>query len=150
MRALGVDLGTRRVGVAVSTGTIATPYEVVERSGDRRADHARLGAIAAEFGASLIVVGLPLSMDGTVGRAARKAKIEADQLAGNVDVPVELWDERLSTVTAHRMLGEQDLDERARRQVVDKVAASVILQSWLDAHPDVVDADPSRTDEEHV
>lgn len=149
MRALGVDLGTRRIGVAVSAGMVATPYEVVERSGDRRADHARLADLATDVGAALVVVGLPLSMDGTIGRAARKAQIEAEQLAGSFDVPVETWDERLSTVSAHRALGDAGLDERRRRQIVDKVAAAVILQSWLDAHPDTV-SEPSTTDQERV
>lgn len=151
MRAIGVDLGTRRVGVAVSSGTLATPYEVLERAstadGGRRADHVRLAELVAETGAELVVVGLPLSMDGTEGRAARKALIEVDQLAETLDVPVEVWDERLSTVTAHRVLAEGNLDERARRKVVDKVAAAVILQAWIDAHPQPVAA-TSRVDEE--
>lgn len=153
MRAIGVDLGTRRVGVAVSSGTLATPYEVLERASDaaggRRADHARLAEIVDEVQAGLVVVGLPLSMDGSEGRAARKARIEVEQLAANVGVPVEVWDERLSTVSAHRVLAEGNLDERARRKVVDKVAAAVILQAWLDAHPDWATT-PITPDEEHV
>lgn len=137
MRAIGVDLGTRRIGVAVSSGSLATPYEVVERAGaaagGRHTDHARIADLVAETGAEVVVVGLPLSMDGTEGRSARRARTEAEQLRGNVDVPVELWDERLTTVSAHRALAEADVDSRARRAVVDKVAAAVILQAWLDA-----------------
>jgi putative Holliday junction resolvase len=133
MRAIGVDLGTKRIGVALSSGSLATPYEVVERSGDRRRDHARIGALAVEADAEVIVVGLPLSMDGSVGPAAQRAIEEAGELADAVDVAVETWDERLSTVSAERALVEQDLDARARRRVVDKVAAAIILQSWLDA-----------------
>ena len=133
MRAIGVDLGTKRIGVALSSGSLATPYEVVERCGDRRRDHARIGALAAEADAEVIVVGLPLSMDGSLGPAARRALDEADELAEVVDVAVETWDERLSPVSAERALVEQDLDARARRRVVDKVAAAIILQSWLDA-----------------
>ena len=135
MRALGVDLGTKRIGIALSSGTLATPYEVVVRSGDRRRDHARIRALAEEADAEVIVVGLPLSLDGSVGPAAQRALDEAGEIAEAVEVAVETWDERLSTVSAERSLVEQDLDARARRRIVDKVAAAVILQSWLDARP---------------
>lgn len=138
MRAIGVDLGSKRVGVAVSAGTLATPYEVVARSGDRKRDHARIAELVEEAGAELVVVGLPLSMDGTVGAAAQRALDEVEQLADQLDVPVETWDERLSTVTAERSLIEQNLRAPARRRVVDKVAAAVILQSWLDANEERV------------
>ncbi len=134
MRAIGVDLGTKRVGVAVSSGTLATPYEVVPRSGDRSRDHRRIGELVAEAGAEVVVVGLPLSLDGSIGPAARRALDEVDELASALDVPVETWDERLSTVTAERSLLAQDMKAPARRRVVDKVAAAVILQSWLDAN----------------
>lgn len=133
MRALGVDLGTKRIGVALSAGSLATPYEVVARSGDRRRDHRRLAELADEAEAEIIVVGLPRSLDGSLGPAAQRALVEVDELAAVVGRPVETWDERLSTVTAERSLQEQGLDARARRKVVDKVAAAVILQSWLDA-----------------
>ena len=133
MRAIGVDLGAKRIGVALSAGTLATPYEVVARSGDRRRDHRRIAELAAEAGAGAVVVGLPLSLDGTVGPAARRVLDEVDEMAATIDLPVETWDERLSTVTAERSLMAQDLKAPARRRVVDKVAAAVILQSWLDA-----------------
>jgi putative Holliday junction resolvase len=135
VRAIGIDLGSKRIGVALSSGTLATPYEVVARSGDRRRDHQRIAELADEAGAELVVVGVPLSLDGTVGPAARRALDEVDQLAEVVGRPVETWDERLSTVTAERSLIAQDLRAPARRRVVDKVAAAVILQSWLDAAP---------------
>lgn len=136
MRALGIDLGTRRIGVAVSSGSLATPYEVVERSGDRRADHRRLAELVAETEAEAVVVGLPLSLDGTEGKAARAARREIAHLADTLGVPVTTYDERLTTVTADRQLMSQDLDAVARRRVIDKVAAAVILQGWLDAgHP---------------
>ena len=133
VRALGVDLGSKRVGVAVSSGTLATPYEVLARTGDRARDHARIGELVAEAGAEIVVVGLPLSLDGSIGPAAQRAIDEAAELAAALDVPVRTWDERLSTVTAERSLMEQNLRAPARRRVVDKVAAAVILQSWLDA-----------------
>lgn len=133
MRAIGVDLGTKRIGVALSAGTLATPLEVLARSGDRRRDHRRIAELAAEAEAEIVVVGLPLSLDGSVGPAARRALDEADELADEVGLPVETWDERLSTVTAERSLLAQDVRGPARRRVVDKVAAAVILQAWLDA-----------------
>ncbi len=137
MRAIGVDLGTKRVGVAVSSGTLATPYEVVPRSGDRARDHRRIGELVAEAGAEVVIVGLPLSLDGSIGPAARRALDEVDELTAALDVPVETWDERLSTVTAERSLLAQNLKAPARRRVVDKVAAAVILQSWLDANEEM-------------
>jgi len=133
VRALGVDLGSKRIGVALSSGSLATPFEVLPRSGDRRRDHRRLAELAEEAEAEVVVVGLPRSLDGGLGPAARRALDEVDELAAVVGRPVETWDERLSTVTAERSLQEQGLDARARRRVVDKVAAAVILQSWLDA-----------------
>ncbi len=135
MRALAVDLGSKRIGIAVSSGSIATPYEVLARSGDRTVDHRRIAEHVAELEAELVVVGLPLSMDGSLGPAATRALEEADELAAALPVPVETWDERLSTVSAERSLIDQQLDAKARRRVVDKVAAAVILQSWLDARP---------------
>ncbi|QGG95166.1 Holliday junction resolvase RuvX [Actinomarinicola tropica] len=134
-RAIGVDLGSVRIGVAVSAGTLATPYEVVARSGDRRRDHAAIGRLVEEAGAEVVVVGLPLSLDGSVGPAARAALDEVEELAATLDVPVETYDERLTTVTADRQLKEQGLDASARRRVVDKVAAAILLQAWLDSHP---------------
>ncbi len=134
MRAIGVDLGSKRVGVALSSGSLATPYEVVQRSGDKRRDHARIAELVEEAGADVVVVGLPLSQDGSVGAAAQRAIDEVEQLAAALDVPVRTWDERLSTVTAERSLMDQNMNAQARRRVVDKVAAAVILQSWLDAN----------------
>ena len=131
---LGLDLGTKRSGVAVSdrSGTIAGPLTVLERTGDEGRDHARILELVLEEEAELVVVGLPLSMDGSRGRAAVAAAAEAERLASVVGVPVETYDERLTTVSAHRTLTEAGLDGRARRKVVDKVAAAVILQGWLD------------------
>lgn len=134
MRPLGIDLGSVRIGVAVadSDGRLATPYDVVQRSGDTARDHRRIAELAAEVEADQLVVGLPLSMDGSVGKAAKAALREADQLSRATGLPVETWDERLTTVTAHRDLMELDLDAKQRRKVVDQVAAAVMLQAWLD------------------
>ena len=134
MRALGIDLGTKRIGVALanSDGTMATPYEVVSRSGDRTRDHQAIAALAEETGAVALVVGLPLSLDGSVGTAASAALVEADEMAEATGLPVELWDERLTTVSADRDLMVLHMGAKARRRVVDKVAAAVMLQPWLD------------------
>jgi putative Holliday junction resolvase len=140
MRVVGVDLGERRVGVAVSDsdGTLASPYAVIERSGDVTRDHAEIARIVTEVGASTVVVGLPLSLDGTMGPAARSARAESETLAGAVHVPVETHDERLTSVSAGRSLARSGLRSGARRAArrgsVDKVAAAIMLQSWLDGH----------------
>jgi putative Holliday junction resolvase len=135
VRALGVDLGSKRIGVAVSdsAGQLATPYEVVQRGADHAADHARLLGLAAEVEAEAVVVGLPLSLDGSIGPAAQGVLDEVDELAARTALPVVTYDERLTTVSADRSLREQSLSAPERRQVVDKVAASVLLQAWLDA-----------------
>ena len=134
MRVLALDLGSKRIGVAVSdrSGTIATPLTVLARSGDAARDHARIAALVAEEEAGRVIVGLPLSLDGSLGPAARAARAETEALAVAVPVPVEAFDERLTTVTADRALTEAGMRADARRLVVDKVAAAVILQAWLD------------------
>ena len=134
MRALGIDLGSRRIGVAVSdsAGSLAMPYEVVVRSGDRRRDHLRIAELVAEAEAELVVVGVPYSLDGSIGPAASNALDEAEELACTIPVPVETYDERFTTTTADRSLMDRNMKAAARRRVVDKVAAAVILQSWLD------------------
>lgn len=134
LRTVGIDLGTRRIGVALSNseGTLAVPYDVVVRSGDRRQDHRRIAALVAEAEATRVVVGLPLSLDGTAGPAAQAAMDETAELAGALAVPVESYDERFTTVTADRALQSAKMNASARRKVIDKVAAAVMLQAWLD------------------
>jgi putative pre-16S rRNA nuclease len=134
-RALGVDLGERRIGLALSdpSRTVASPFAVLRRSGDPAVDRRAIIDAAREQGASVIVVGLPLSLSGRAGPAAQAALAEVDALrevAG--DIEVEVHDERLTTVTAERALMEARMRREARRRVVDKVAAAVMLQSWLD------------------
>ena len=133
-RVMGIDLGSKRVGVALSdrSGTIASPFTVIQRSGSIKRDHQTIAALVLEEECERVVVGLPLSLDGSVGRAAQAALKEAEQLATVVDVPVETYDERLTTVSADRVLMEAKMRADARRRVVDKVAAAVMLQSWID------------------
>jgi len=139
MRALGLDLGSKRIGVAVSDGDglVATPIEVVHRTGDRPGEHRTLADLAAEWEVEVVVVGIPYSLDGSTGPMARTMEAEARVLEGVLGarpgVPVETYDERLTTVTADRALREQDLRAPQRRKVVDMVAAAVMLQAWLDA-----------------
>ena len=132
---LGLDLGTKRVGVAVSDprGVLATPYTVLSRATRRAADHRAVADLVRELGVERVVVGLPLSLDGGTGPAARSALEEADQLRRFLDVPVELHDERLTTVAADRFLMLMKMKAGDRRRVVDQVAAAVLLQSWLDS-----------------
>jgi putative Holliday junction resolvase len=135
LRAIGVDLGAKRIGIALSdsAGTLATPWTKVERCGDRVQDHQRIAALVAEAEAECVVVGLPYSLDGSIGPAAEGVLAEVEVLRAVLPVPVETYDERLTTVTAERVLREQGVTGRRRRQVVDQVAASVFLQAWLDA-----------------
>ena len=135
VRALGLDLGSRRIGVSVSdsAGTVATPVETLERSARTTEDHRGIADLVAEWEAEIVVVGLPLSLDGTVGPAARSVLDEAARLTEALAVPVVTHDERLTTVSAQRSLVLQGLAGPARRRVVDQVAAAVILQAWLDA-----------------
>jgi putative Holliday junction resolvase len=134
VRVLALDLGTKRIGVAVSdlTGTIASPLTVIARSKSRRHDHHRIAELVRAEEAELVVVGLPISLSGDEGPAARAARSEVRSIATLIDVPIETFDERLTTVTAERALSEAGVRGPSRRAVVDKVAAAVILQTYLD------------------
>lgn len=138
MRVVGIDLGSRRIGLAVSdpSGVVASPHSVVQRTGSHAADHRAIAAVVAEYEADLVVVGLPRSMDGGLGPAAKAALVEVDELAAVVRVPVETVDERLTTVSADRALRASNVRGEARRRVIDKVAAAILLQAWLDGRPD--------------
>jgi putative Holliday junction resolvase len=135
VRALGIDPGSKRIGLAVSdlSGTIASPLMVLQRSKSRQHDLHELARIARDEEAEVIVIGLPLNMDGSQGKAAKAAIAEGRRLATLVDVPIEMHDERLTTVTAERSMLDAGLNAIERRKVVDKVAAAIMLQSWLDS-----------------
>lgn len=134
MRTVGLDLGERRIGVAVSdsAGTLAVPHTTVARAGDPSDDHRAIAALVEELGVERVVVGLPLSLDGTRGPAAQSIEAEAAVLGQSLRVPVELFDERFTTVTANRSLASAGMRSRERRHRVDEVAATVLLQTWLD------------------
>jgi putative Holliday junction resolvase len=135
VRVLGIDLGSKRIGVAVSdaTGMLASPLTVLQRTGDPAADHRALADLVRQEEAQRVVVGLPLSLSGAVGPAARAALEEAAAMADVVGVPVETFDERLTTVQAGRSMIDQQLRAKTRKQIIDKVAAAVMLQAWLES-----------------
>lgn len=134
-RALALDLGTKRIGIAVSDAgaVLATPRTTIERSGDVARDHARIAELVAEEEAAVVVVGLPRSLDGSLGPAAATVAAEVEQLTVVLPVPVVTHDERFTTVTAHEQLRAAGVGGRRRRNVVDQQAAAVLLQAWLDA-----------------
>jgi len=136
-RVLGIDLGQRRIGLAISDPdrTVASPDRVITRTGDRDRDRRAITEVAAEWEATLVVVGLPLSLDGSDGPAATAARAEAALIGDATGLPVETYDERFTTVTAQRSLTEQNVRGKDRRKVIDMVAAAVLLQAWLDRRP---------------
>lgn len=135
MRVLGLDLGDKRIGVALSDplGWTAQGLAVIASAGGTKSDLRRIKELAAKHEVEKVVVGLPLNMDGTAGPRAEKARVFADRLAGALGLPVELWDERLTTAQAERLLINADVKRAGRRQVIDKIAAVLILQNYLDA-----------------
>jgi putative Holliday junction resolvase len=138
-RVLGVDLGTVRIGLAGSdpSGTLASPLAVLDRSGDEADDHRAIVGAAREREATLIVVGMPLTLQGKIGPAARAVMTEVaalERIAHEVGIPVETWDERFTTVIAEQGLRKTKV-KRLRKSKLDAAAATVILQSWLEAHP---------------
>ena len=146
-RVLALDLGSRRIGVAVSDSDrrLATPRTTVERSGDREHDRGRIVDLVAEEEARLVVVGLPLSLDGRDGPAAAAARREASDLAAALapmGVDVETFDERLTTVSAAGALTGAGVPARRQRSVIDTTAATVLLQAWLDGARRRPGADP--------
>jgi putative Holliday junction resolvase len=132
-RVVGIDLGSRRIGVAVSDGLglTAQPHATIARHGGVR-DLQAIAAVVAEYQAGLVVLGLPLDPEGQEGTAARSARAFADRLRAALSVPVEMIDESFSTVEAEAILLEADLSRARRKQVIDRLAAAVILQRWLD------------------
>jgi putative holliday junction resolvase len=134
-RVLGIDLGSRRIGVAVSDGLglTAQPRATIARHGGMR-DIDAIAAAVKDADADRIVLGLPLDCEGQEGPAAQRARVFADKLAAALQLPVELIDESFSTVEAEAVLLAADMSRARRKQVIDKMAAAVILQRWLDAH----------------
>jgi putative Holliday junction resolvase len=132
-KALGIDLGDARVGVAISDdlGMLAHPLETIPVKSTPVLK--RVLALARERSATTIVVGMPRNMNGSLGPAAEKAKAFIEELRRETSIRVVAWDERLSTVSAQRALQEAGRNTKKQRAVIDQVAAQIILQSWLDS-----------------
>jgi putative Holliday junction resolvase len=133
MRYLGLDVGDKRIGVALSdeTGTLASGLTTYERRGPRK-DVKAIVALAREHGAAEVVVGLPRKLDGSIGPQAQKVLAFMDDLRPSVRVPVVPWDERFTSVVAQQALIEGRVARKERKSVVDKVSATLILQNYLD------------------
>jgi len=135
VRALGLDLGAKRIGVALSDREerVATAIETITRSRNgRAADHRTIAELVEEWGVDVVVVGVPLSLDGSEGPAARLVREEIEELHAALPVPVDTIDERFTTVTADQQLRDQGVRGRRRTAVIDRAAAAVLLQAWLD------------------
>ncbi|MGQ9630768.1 MAG: Holliday junction resolvase RuvX [bacterium] len=143
---MGLDIGDVRIGVALSDelGLVARGLETVpgpssKASGNQPGEilPARLGEIVREYGVGEVVVGLPYNMDGSVGDRAERIRKLADAMRAEWDVPVHFWDERLTTVAANRVLLDADVSRAKRRKVIDKMAAVIILQDYLDSRENI-------------
>ena len=132
---LGLDYGSKRVGIAVSNReqTIATPLATYTRQSED-ADGRHLAALAAEYQVAGFVVGLPMHMSGEEGELARDARRFGRWVADVTGLPVDFWDERLTTVEAERYLQQAELSKKKRKSRLDKVAAQIMLQSFLERH----------------
>ncbi len=131
MAILGLDVGEKRIGIALAEGLLAIPLTVLDRAGEE-SDMEKLLSLAREHGAERIVVGLPRSMNGSIGRQAEEVIAFSGELAQHVDIPVDTWDERLSTVAAERMLLDAGMKREKRKGKRDAMAAAIILQAYLD------------------
>ncbi|HPP79372.1 MAG TPA: Holliday junction resolvase RuvX [Deltaproteobacteria bacterium] len=134
MRILGIDYGTKRIGIAVSdpAGIMAHPLKVLEVRPDD-SHLLEIQAIARSYGVEKIVVGLPYNMDGTEGPKAREACLWGERVAELTGLPVVFWDERLSSFEAEELLAGHEVSPKRMRKLVDKIAAGIILQGYLDS-----------------
>lgn len=135
-RILGLDVGTKTVGVAVSDpfGWTAQGLEIIQiNEAKEEFGLTRLGEIIAEYEVAKVVIGLPKNMNGTIGERAEASKVYGEMVTADFDLPVEYEDERLTTVQANRMMIEEgDVSRKKRKKVIDKIAAMMILQNYLD------------------
>ena len=133
-RILGLDVGSRRIGVAISDplGITAQGLDTIRRQ-NKRFDFGQLERVIREYDVTQIVIGLPLRMSGVEGASAEKMQAFAEDIRRRFRLPVHLWDEPVSSAQANRLLRETDMSIKRRGQVVDQMAAVLILQSWMDA-----------------
>lgn len=136
MRLMGLDVGDKTIGVAVSDelGISASPVTVIQRTGSLKREIAEIRRVVEEYGIERIVVGMPLMLDGTTGVQAQKVEVFAEALRRRVEIPIVMWDERLTTAEVERILIAADQSRAKRKKVIDKLAAAVILQSYMDRH----------------
>ena len=143
MKIMGLDFGTKTVGVAISDESelIAQPYDTIVRARitKLRQTHAAIERIISELGVGKVVIGLPMNMNGTEGERAEATRDFAANVARRTGLPVELWDERLTTVEADRILEETGVAISARKEHIDKMAAAIILQNYLDCQKNGVE-----------
>ncbi|WP_280768581.1 Holliday junction resolvase RuvX [Salipaludibacillus daqingensis] len=135
MKALGLDVGTKTIGVAVSDafGWTAQGIETIKRNQDEpEEDFLRIEKLISENDVTKVVVGLPKNMNGTIGPSGELCQDFAKKLEARTNLVVDLWDERLTTVAAERMLVSADVSRKKRKKVIDKMAAVMILQGYLD------------------
>lgn len=134
-RVLSLDVGEKRIGIAVSDsgGMIAQGVKVYHTSGSRSKDLAEIKEVVLELGPTLIVIGLPKNLDGSLGPKAQEIMRFADGVRSVTGLPVELWDERFSTDEAHRVYDMAQITRKKRRESIDMMAAQIILQGYLDA-----------------
>ncbi|WP_139490365.1 Holliday junction resolvase RuvX [Brevibacillus dissolubilis] len=134
MRIMGLDVGERTIGVAVSDamGWTAQGVETIRRDSKEK-DFARLGELIAQHEVKSIVVGLPKNMNGTLGPKGEYCTAFGNEVGARFDLPVHMWDERLTTMAAERMLISADVSRQKRKKVIDKMAAVLILQGYLDS-----------------
>ncbi|HZT00319.1 MAG TPA: Holliday junction resolvase RuvX [Terriglobales bacterium] len=132
-RVLGLDVGSKRIGIAVSDplGITAQGLETLQRQ-NKRLDFEKLEKLARDYSVAEVVVGFPLRMSGAEGVQAEKMHRFADELRERLQIPVHLWDERLTSAEANRLLRETEMSIQRRAQVVDQMAAVLILQSWME------------------
>lgn len=134
MRVLGLDVGDKTIGVAVSDplGFTAQGIKTIIRTSKKK-DIEELREICNKYEVESIVVGLPKNMNGTIGPQGEKVLSFCEYIKLNINIPIKLWDERLTTVAAHRAMLEADLSRAKRKKIVDKIAATYILQGYLDS-----------------
>lgn len=134
MRYLGLDIGDRRIGVAISDPEqiLASPLTTIVRDNDDKAIDA-IAVLANKYDIRKIIMGFPYSLNGTVGKQASKVQVFADKLSGRTKIDIELRDERLSTVAVDRLLMETGKKSRKRKEQRDAAAAAYILQGYLDS-----------------
>ena len=135
MRIMGLDLGDRTIGVAMSDSLAMTAQglKVIRRYHEETRELQELSDIIREFEVNEIVLGYPKNMNGTIGERAIKSEAFADKLRNSFGLPVKLWDERLSTIGAQRALLEANVSRAKRKKIIDKMAAVFILQGYLDS-----------------